>query len=421
MNIRLTSIIAALLLAGASMSNAQDKATLDLLVSKGVITRAEADNISKSAVAIAPKEKTTKSIKLIGRLQMQYENIGLSQTANGNTQALPTQNGFIMRRVFLGMDASLGAGWGTKIVADLTASDLSYMDEAVIYKKVDIDYIKGTAEMGFKKINFGYEENTSSSKLISIERSIATRYFTESNNGRRLGFGGRHTGLFWDGEVTQVEGLGYSVSITNSYNNNPVSIPSTAKSTDLMYAAGVKYSKKIEDVSFLVGANFAYTNSMDVSGTSNHDGAVYGIEPYMTVSAYGFELWSDFMLTNVQDGKNNYTADATPLGLNVGIEYKFDIGEFGKIGPALRYSWIDTDGRGIKASDGIRNAYSGTGTSTYNAGQSVYIGMNWYIIGNSVKFQAGYEWAQFNGTTANSSAAVYSDANAIRAQMQILF
>lgn len=421
MNIRLTSIIAALLLAGASMSNAQDKATLDLLVSKGVITRAEADNISKSAVAIAPKEKTTKSIKLSGRIQTQFENIGLSQTVNGASTALPTENGFIMRRVFLGMEADMGAGWGAKIVIDFTNSDVGYMDEVVISKKVDIDYLTGKADMGFKKINFAIEENTSSSKLITIERSIATRYFTEANNGRRLGFAGRHVGAFWDGEVKQLKGLGYSLSVTNSYINNPTSIPSTATSTDLLYAAGVKYAKKLEDVSFLVGANFAYTNSMDVSGSSGKDGAVYGIEPYMTVSAFGFDMWADFMLANVQNGKTSYTQDATPMGANIGVEYKFDIGEFGKIGPAMRYSWIDTDGRGIKASDGIRQAYSGTGTSTYYAGQSVYIGFNWYIIDNSVKFQAGYEWAQFNGTTTNKNASSFSDANAIRAQMQILF
>lgn len=107
-----------------------------------------------------------------------------------------------------------------------------------------------------------------------------------------------------------------------------------------------------------------------------------------------------------------------PMGVNIAAEYKFDIGEFGKLAPAVRYSWIDTDGRGIKMSDGVRNANAST---TYNAGQSVYVGLNWYIMGNDLKFQIGYEWAQLNGSANNRHLAQHSDANAVRAQMQVLF
>ena len=85
----------------------------------------------------------------------------------------------------------------------------------------------------------------------------------------------------------------------------------------------------------------------------------------------------------------------------------------------MRWSWIDTDGRGIKMSDGIRNANA---NSTYNAGQSVYVGVNWYIVGNDLKFQMGYEWAQLNGVKDGAaSVAQHSEANAVRAQIQVLF
>ena len=120
----------------------------------------------------------------------------------------------------------------------------------------------------------------------------------------------------------------------------------------------------------------------------------------------------------MEDAKNNYTQDATPMGVNVGIEYKFDIGEFGAIAPTVRYSWIDTDGRGIKVSDGVRNAY---GETSFDRGQSIYAGLNWYINGNALKFQIGYEYAKLEGSPTDSSAVQSAVANAVRAQMQVLF
>ena len=220
MNYKITStVIGTLLMAAASVLNAQDKQTLDLLVSKGIITKEEAASVSKKSVAVAPKEKTTKSIKLIGRLQMQYENINVDETVGGVESSLAAKNDFIMRRMFLGAAADLGSGWSAELVADFARDGDGYIDKAVITKKVDWDSLQGKLGFGYRKINFGLEENTSSSKLLTIERSPATRYFTENANGRRLGFGGRHTGVFWAGKIPQVKGLEYGLSVTNSYNN----------------------------------------------------------------------------------------------------------------------------------------------------------------------------------------------------------
>ena len=172
-------------------------------------------------------------------------------------------------------------------------------------------------------------------------------------------------------------------------------------------------------MSFQAGVNAAYTNDTNVAGTAGeHGGYIIGLNPYVKLSAYGFSLWSEFLMANMEDAKNNYTQDATPMGVNVGIEYKFDIGEFGAIAPTVRYSWIDTDGRGIKVSDGVRNAYGDTG---FDRGQSIYAGLNWYINGNALKFQIGYEYAKLEGSPTDSSAVQSAVANAVRAQMQVLF
>ncbi len=417
-----TTVIAAALLSLAALySNAQDKATLDLLVSKGVITKEEASKLSKGNVKIVAKDKNVKGIKITGRVQTQYENINVEGFGAAGTSHAVSKNDFIMRRLFLGAEADLGSGWSGTVVADFGRSgdDKNYLENAYITKAIDWELLHGKLDIGYKKVNFGFEENTSASKLLSVERSLATRYWTEGNNGRRLGFGARHTGIFWNGKIDEIEGLEYGAAVTSPYNDNPTEIPSSADNT-LAYWANVAYSGSIEeDISFKIGVNFGY--SPDTTSTNVSGGSVWGLNPYVTANLYGFNIWGEFLISGIENGDITRTEDATPMGVNVGIEYRFDIGEWGKIGPTVRYSWLDTDGRGVSVSDGIRNANNAPGYSSFYAAQSVYAGVNWYIMGDSVKFQLGYEWAQFNGTPSNKSASNFAESNTVRAQMQILF
>ena len=62
MNGKLTSILAASAFSAAALLQAQDKATLDLLVSNGVITRAEADKVAKKSVQVSSKGKNAQKL-----------------------------------------------------------------------------------------------------------------------------------------------------------------------------------------------------------------------------------------------------------------------------------------------------------------------------------------------------------------------
>lgn len=418
-----TSIVAVAAMAlAAAYTNAQDKATLDLLVSKGVITKEEAANLSKGSVKVSAKDKNTKSVKIIGRVQTQYENINVEGFGDAGTSHAVSKNDFIMRRMFLGAEADLGSGWSGLVIADFARSGESknYLEYAYISKKIDWELLHGKLDIGYRKVNFGFEEYTSASKLMSIERSVATRYWAEGNNGRRLGFASRHTGLFWNGKINEIEGLEYGFAVTSPYQDNPTAIPDGADNT-LAYWANVMYSRQIdEDISFKAGLNFGYSAGANAVSSDLH-GSMWGLNPYVSAKVYGFDIWGEFLVSGIENGKNSNTQTATPMGVNVGIEYKFDIGDWGKIGPTVRYSWLDTDGRGVSVSDGIRNANNAPGYSSFYAAQSVYAGVNWYIMGDSVKFQLGYEWAQFNGTPSNKSASNFAESNTVRAQMQVLF
>lgn len=412
MNTKTTILLCAAVLGFAAATQAQDKQTLDLLVSKGLITRAEAEGVMKKASAVTPKEKDVKKLKLEGRLQMQYEYLDVNEDGAAH---IDPKNTFLMRRIFLGANADLGGGWKAYIVADFANAKGGYLEKAYITKDFDFDFTKGAADFGYRKINFAVEEYTSSSKLLSIERSLATRYFAEGADGRKLGFAGRHTGIFWNGKFDAIDGLKYGLSVTTAYNNSPTGVPD-GYTNSLMYAANVAYEKKFDAGKFEVGANFAYTNGMNVgSGSARYKyGDVIGFNPYIKASIKGFDVWGEFLLTSVDNGGKN-GENVTPMGANLGAEYKFDIGELGKIAPTVRLSWLDTDGRGVKVSDGVRDSVANT---TYNRGESVYVGLNWYIKGNTVKYQLGYEFARLEG---GSSTSDYANANAVRSQIQILF
>ena len=405
----IATILAAVLGAAANL-HAQDKQTLDLLVSKGLITRAEADSVAKKTAAVSPKEKTVKSLKVEGRLQTQYEYLSNN---DGNTDPRST---FLMRRIFLGIGADLGAGWKADIVADFANAKGNYLEKAYISKKFDYDFLNGTADIGYRKTNFAVEEYTSSSKLLSIERSLATRYFAEGNDGRKLGIAGRHTGVFWNGNLSdKIDGLTYGIAVSTAYNNSPTGTP-TDYTNGLMYTANVAYKTKIEGAKLEVGANAAYTNGMNVIGSKGYRyGEVIAFNPYVKTSVMGVDIWGEFLLANVENGVSN-GKDATPMGANIGAEYKFDIGELGKIAPTVRLSWLDTDGRGVKISDGVRDSNA---ANTFDSGESIYVGLNWYLQGNAVKYQIGYEYARFEGGYSASQRT--ADASAFRTQLQILF
>lgn len=408
--------ICAAILGLAAGSYAQDRQTLDLLVSKGLITRAEADSIRKGDTKVTPKEKGVKSLKVSGRIQGQYEYIDNDEDGAD----LSAKSSFLMRRIFLGAEADLGAGWKGELVADFANSKGGYLEKVYISKKLDFGFLNGEANFGYRKVDFAVEETTSSSKLLSVERSLATRYFAEGNDGRKLGLAGRHTGIYWSGKVNTVDGLTYGLSVTGSYNNNPTSLPANA-GNDLLYCANAAYAAKLDSVKIAVGANLAYTNGMNVDAFKpNRQGGVFGINPYVKASVDNLDLWGEFLLANVEDGikSGSSTKDATPMGANLGAEYKFDAGDLGKFAPTVRLSWLDTDGRGIKASDGVRDANAQT---VYARGKSVYAGINWYIKGNDIKYQLGYEFAKLDGSPYGASTSGSANANAVRTQIQVLF
>ncbi len=428
----------AALIAGTALAQDNNKALLDALVKKGILTDQEAQQIeadvakdeAKTAVSTSAG-KFLKKVTINGRVQSQFVDLGTSISGvAGAVKPAATQH-FLMRRVYLGAKADLGDGFSGTINYDFANGSL---DQAFVSWKqsdaLDID-------VGFRKVPFAYEEYTSSASLNSIERSPATRYFVESNNGRRLGagsyregifVGGAQQGVFYNVAVTNPERDEFSsISINGSHANasnpsNSGGVQGSGDSTNnnFAYWGNLGYSEKFDGGTVKVGGEAGYLP--DQGGTSNtalgqgHNLTVYGVLADLTYQA--FNLQGQYLWANDQQGsavKNSAGVfkNAHPSGFWIQPSYMLT--------PALqavvRYSYLDSDGRGVNVSDGTRSAPSG---GTMDKMSEWFIGGNWLLRGNDLKLQAGYIHAESKDSVTGVGGPK-ATVDGMRSQVQVNF
>ena len=113
--------------------------------------------------------------------------------------------------MYLTLKAGVGGDWGAQFTWDFASG---YYDDAFIswVPNPDLQF-----NFGLRKVAVAYEERFSSGNLKGLERSGATRYFVEGNNGRRLGAASYRIGAFLDGkkELNSTTNLVYTAAITD--------------------------------------------------------------------------------------------------------------------------------------------------------------------------------------------------------------
>jgi len=447
----LTLAAAAALTADAYAGN---KELLDVLVKKGTITAEERAKILEESKAkdseanldeVFSKEDAVKRLTFSGRVQVQYEGASYEQTTAGvTTEAYNTSN-FLLRRMYLGAKADVGDGFSGEIVynfADSSSADVrnaadsgdgsvrsGAFDKAVFTAETAF----GKFDLGYQKVTFGQEENTSSSALLVVERSMVTRYWAESENNRRLGLGARRVGLHYSDRKTLGEGgqgdLRYGVSMVNARQGyNDVSV------NDYGFYAFASLGWKPLGLTLGVNAfdNQRFENAVNVGAGAQ------GINPYARWEIGSLTILGEYLTSDIEPhtatpgsptGTNGTVGqiERKPTGYNVTAAYKLSE----KVEAVLRYSALDTDGRGIRVSDGFRDVQNAPiSSTTYNETDSVFVGLNYYFNKNNAKIQLGYEranldgrLANWNGTTgtANVTGTDSAQADIFRVQAQILF
>ena len=420
MRTQLKTLTLAAAAAFTATAHAGDKEVLDLLVKKGVITaedRAKAIQESKSKASasnldeVFAKEDAVKRLTFSGRVQTQY--LGAGYSVNGADKKSTSE--FILRRVYLGAKADVGDGYSGELVWNFADGENGGEPDKIV---VTAETEFGKFDIGYQKVQWGQEENTSSSALPTVERSAATRHWAEShkisspagtNNPYRLGFGARHTGIHYSNGMTLGEGgqgsLKYGVSVVGArQNHNWSSSPGTNDFGVYAFA-----STEWKPAGLTVGLNVAENKH---SGSNGAALDVSGYNPYLKWVSGDVTLLAEYLETDV--------AAKTHTGYNLTALYK--ISE--KYELVARYSALDLDGQnaitaGAGVGDMFRNV-SGDGSSTtgtFSDLDSIYIGVNYYINKNNAKIQAGYEMANLENATGTTKG----DVDIFRVQVQILF
>ena len=445
----MNSSLKSMLIAAAAITSvsafAQDKATLDLLVKKGIITAEERAKTLQSAAAtktesgmdrVFIKEAGANRLTFSGRIQGQWEAAAYSQTTAGvETQAVDLNN-VMMRRLYLGAKADVGHGFSGELVWNFGDNSntstgtvrAGAADKAVFTYEADI----GKFDFGYQKVQFGQEENTSSSALYTVERSMVTRYWAESHNGtapahRRLGFGARHVGLHYSNKAVIGEGgpgtLAYGASIVDAvqgYNSTGVN--------DYGYYANVSFDWK--PLGTTIGINYGLApQGGTLSSVGGSIDMVEGLNPYFKYVTGDLTILAEYITTAVDAStvtNDQGFLDRDPSGYNITLAYKLSE----NLEAVARYSALDTDGRGQQASDGFRDiSTTGLTAATYDKSNSIFVGLNYYFNKNNAKIQLGYEKAKLEGRisgyagdgTATVVGADHADADIFRLQAQVLF
>jgi hypothetical protein len=234
-----------------------------------------------------------------------------------------------------------------------------------------------------------------------------------------MGGGSYRTGIFIGGSDSS--GFFYNVAATNpqrdefsSLNgNSDPGVQGAGNNTNNSFAlwANGGYKLKFNNGNFRVGASYGYLPDQGgITLGKGHDLQVESVYSVLTVGP--FDLEGEYLSANDRDGIADKT-DAKPTGYWIQPSYKIN-----SIFEAVaRYSYVDSDGRGINISDGVRSAPSG---GTMDKMTELYVGGNIYFLGtNDVKLQLGYIHAQSKDTVTGAYARARADG--VRSQMQVNF
>ncbi len=399
---------------------AQDSgALIDALIRKGILTNQEAEDIRADLVRESntiPAHafgggKSTDRLSIGMRMQIQYASLG-TELKGAAFNPVPTDHAFL-RRMYLILKAGVGGNWGATMTYDLAGG--SY-DDAIIEWKPTPDL---AFNFGLRKVNVAAEERGTSGDIKAIERSSVTRYFVESNNGRRLGAAGYRIGAFLDGkkELSPTNGIVYSAAVTTPDRNETFTGASSAGDNTTNRPAlwgnfGVT-GKLPANGSWIAGVGTGYLPDQGGSGTTNFgkgfDLKIYSI--YANLTEGRFSFMGEYLTADVDRGVNA-TTDAKPKGYylqpSLLLTDTFEA--------VVRYAAIDSDHRGLTLSDIIRSAPSG---GTMNKSTEWYAGVNWYLRANDLKFQLGLTSAKTKDTVTGASAE--ATAHGVRSQMQLQF
>lgn len=385
---KLTQISALSALLGASSAfAASNDALLDLLVQKGVLTKTEATAVAEElkeenkGVTFSAKGNETIKLRFNGRMHFQYDALDMEDNATD----LPSTNHFYFRRLRFGVKATHENGVFAETVVDFAENGLS-IDKALAGYEFNDAF---TGMVGYQKVPFGFQETTSSSKIKTIERSAANRFFADD-----IDFAGRHSGLHAEGNLGA--GFSYAAAVVNGAQGEGSRLLGASNAdNDLAFFGRLQWSGN----GLTVGADGGSQSNNAVVGQD-----VTAFTGYVNYKFEGFDILGEYFTGDLDNAED---VD----GYAIRAAYKI-----GKFEPVVRYSHVMSDVFAIDTDELIRRAPNGgTVTGGDNEIDSYYFGVNYYH-NKAVSLMVGYEIAE---TDSNTNDEV--DVDGARARLQILW
>jgi len=390
---QLTALSAAFI--GSASFAASNDALLDLLVKKGVLTDQEATAVAaelqeeNKGITFSAKGKETVKLRFNGRMHFQYDQLDMD--ANGTD--VDSTNHFYFRRLRLGAKATHENGLFAETVVDFAENDLS-IDKAIAGYEYNDHF---TAMVGYQKVPFGFQETTSSSKIKTIERSAANRFFADD-----IDFAGRHTGLHAKGDL--FGNFSYAVALVNSAQGEGSRLLGASNASNDMAAFGrVQWSG----------------NGLTVGVDAGHQSNNYVLDKddlTMPFDVTAFTGYANYKFEGFDILGEYFTADLGDQGDSDGYAIRVAYKITDKFEPVFRYSYLKNDSFVIDTDELIRRAPSG-GTASggdYEI-ESYYLGLNYYH-NKAVSFMVGYEMAETDSDTDDEV-----DIDGLRARLQVLW
>ncbi len=268
---------------------------------------------------------------------------------------------------------------------DFAENDLSIDKTLAEYQFAD--WLTGS--VGYQKVPFGFQETTSSSKIKTIERSAASRFFADD-----IDFAGRHSGLHAEGDLGA--GFAYAGAIVNAAQGEGSRLLGASNAeNDLALFGRIQWAGH----GLTVGADGGVQSNNSVVGDD-----VTALTGYVNFQAGGFDALGEYFW-----GDMGAAGEVNGYALRLAYRH-------GRIEPVVRYTWVESELFEIDTDELLRRAPSGgTVTGGNNELSAYYLGVNYYH-NKSVSLMVGYEFADTDSDT-NDEVKVEGG----RARLQVLW
>lgn len=323
-----------------------------------------------------------------------------------------------LRRARLGFKGNLGEDFKYNTEIDFAEEDVDIKDVSLTYTGLDVADIK----IGNNKPSFGFENNTSSNYIMTMERSTATNAFTRSEIlGANL-LGGGETwswglGVFNEDAGNSDTGDDEDISVDGRVTTNVLAAINKDDDNVLHVGAGISHRRPTGNVRFRArpvgdGAdiidtgNFAAVDSVDVMSVEL--GSVIG----------PFTFQGEYFNAQVSRNGGNRDADFDGYFAQAGWfitgeqrPYDAGTGKFGRIKPNNPFS-LKNGGAGAWE---VVGAYANTDLNDVGAGitggeaETLTLGVNWHLtdrtrlMGNIVSIDTDE-----NSSVANDDPTLYN-------------